>query len=159
MKHPELTVGAFIVDDANRILLIVSPKWSYRYSIPGGHVKFGESLFEAVSRETFEEVGLKVRPLKVIALQEVRRPQQFHEKDRHFIFVDVLCRPLSDEVKVDGSEVVGYVWAEPRKAVELPLEKFTEKLVRFYMKDRRGSILLALDGLSTTWSKKLLRPR
>lgn len=146
MRIPELTVGAFIVDRSDRILLVVSPKWRYRYSIPGGHVKFGEKIFEAVTREAFEEVGIKVKPVKVIAVQEVRRPVEFSEKNRHFIFVDVLCRPFSNKVTVDGSEIVGYVWAELEESLNLPLEKYTERLVKFYRKNRGSSILIAVDG-------------
>ncbi|MEM2986211.1 MAG: hypothetical protein QXZ71_04055 [Candidatus Caldarchaeum sp.] len=36
MNTPELTVGAFIIDSVGRLLLVVSPKWGYLYSIPGG---------------------------------------------------------------------------------------------------------------------------
>ncbi|MEM0440732.1 MAG: NUDIX domain-containing protein [Candidatus Caldarchaeum sp.] len=145
MKRPELTVGAFIVDEAGRILLVVSLKWNYLYSIPGGHVDHGERIFDAVIRETREEVGLDVKPVRIVALQEVRAPSQFVQRNRHFIFVDVLCKPLSRRVRVDGSEVKGYVWAEPRKALSLPLEKYTERLVKFYAKNPSNFILVALD--------------
>lgn len=146
MKRPELTVGAFIVDKGGRVLLVVSPKWNYLYSIPGGHVDHGEKIFDAVVRETREEVGLDVKPIRVIALQEVRSPRQFTQRKRHFIFVDVLCKPVSGNVCVDGSEIMGYVWAEPRKALTLPLETYTERLVKFYARNPDNSILVALDG-------------
>ncbi|MCX8201325.1 MAG: NUDIX domain-containing protein [Candidatus Caldarchaeum sp.] len=144
--RPELTVGALIVDEEGRILLVVSPKWRYLYSIPGGHVKFGERIFDAVSREALEEVGLRVRPIQIISIQEVIRPAQFTESKRHFLFVDVLCKPLSKTVQADGSEIMGYVWASPKQALQLPLERYTRKLVEFYSKNRRNSILVALDA-------------
>lgn len=131
--HPELTVGAFIVSPVGEVLLVVSPKWNYLYSIPGGHVEKGESVFEAVVRESSEEVGIKVKPLYVLAMQEVAYPEQFRDNCRHFIFIDVLCRALSTNVRLDGSEVVGYIWASPLKALKLPLEKYTRRLLRLYL--------------------------
>lgn len=133
-NYPELTVGAFIVSPKGEVLLIVSPKWGYLYSIPGGHVDMGESIFEAVVRESYEEVGLKVKPLYVLAIQEVKNPKQFRDVGRHFIFIDVFCRASSTKVKLDGSEVVGYIWASPRKALKLPLEKYTRRLLQFYVR-------------------------
>ncbi len=137
-NYPELTVGAFIVSPTGEVLLIVSPKWGYLYSIPGGHVDKGESIFEAVVRESYEEVGLKVKPFYVLAIQEVTNPKQFREIGRHFIFIDVFCRAFSTKVKLDGSEVVGYIWASPRKALKLPLEKYTRRLLQFYVRRPRS---------------------
>ncbi|MEM2114499.1 MAG: NUDIX domain-containing protein, partial [Candidatus Caldarchaeum sp.] len=84
-KNPELTVGAFILDRRDNLLLVVSHKWGYLYSIPGGHVNYGEKIFDAVVREAREEVGIKVKPERVMAFQEVCNPDQFYKKGRHFI--------------------------------------------------------------------------
>ncbi|MCS6769820.1 MAG: NUDIX domain-containing protein [Candidatus Caldarchaeum sp.] len=135
--YPELTVGAFIVDAKGRILLVVSPKWGYKYSIPGGHVLHGEKVFDAVVREAAEEVGLQVEPVEVIAFQEIYNPAMFYRKNRHFIFVDVLCKAISTDVKTDGAEVHGHIWVSPAKALKLPLEKYTKRLIRHYLKSRR----------------------
>ncbi|BAJ51493.1 conserved hypothetical protein [Candidatus Caldarchaeum subterraneum] len=146
MNTPELTVGAFIIDDSGKLLLVVSPKWGYLYSIPGGHVDHGEKIFQAVVREAWEEVGLKVKPVRVIAVQEVINPRHFKSRRRHFVFVDVLCKALNDRVLVDGEEIVGYIWKEPGHAFELPMESYTRRLVKFYVHSKGDSILFALDG-------------
>ncbi|MEM0349930.1 MAG: NUDIX domain-containing protein [Candidatus Caldarchaeum sp.] len=145
MKTPELTVGAFILDRAGRLLLVVSPKWGYLYSIPGGHVNYGERIFDAVVREALEEVGLRVKPLKVIAIQEVLHPRHFKHAGKHFIFVDVLCKAVSDKVTVDGEEIVGYVWKKPSHALMLPMEQYTRRLVEFYMKHKVNATMFALN--------------
>ncbi|MEM1942996.1 MAG: NUDIX domain-containing protein [Candidatus Caldarchaeum sp.] len=135
-KSPELTVGAFILDRRDNLLLVVSHKWFYLYSIPGGHVNYGEKIFDAVVREAREEVGIEVKPEKVIAIQEVCNPGQFYKKGRHFIFVDVLCRALSTDVKADHQEIQGYVWTELRRSLQLPLEKYTRRLVEHYLSSK-----------------------
>jgi len=117
------------------LLLVTSRKWGYRYSIPGGHVRKGETVFDAAIREAREEVGLSVKPHRVIAVHEVIYPQQFYSKGRHFIFIDVLCSVKSRDVKVDGDEIQGYVWVKPSEAFSLPLEKYTARLVRQYVRN------------------------
>lgn len=61
-------VGAVVVDDAGRLLLIRrghAPSAGL-WSVPGGHVEPGESLSEAVVREVREETGLDVHPGTVV---------------------------------------------------------------------------------------------
>ncbi len=61
-------VGAVVVDDAGRLLLIRrghAPSAGF-WSVPGGHVEPGETLPEAIVREVREETGLDVRPGAVV---------------------------------------------------------------------------------------------
>jgi len=133
-KTPELTVGAFIINRDGDILLVQSPKWSGGcYSIPGGHIEYGESIFKAVRREAYEEVGLRVKPLTLYMVQEVINPREFHESGRHFIFFDVLCKALTTSVRIDNAEITGYVWVKPREALKLRLEKYTKNLLSAYV--------------------------
>ncbi len=134
-KTPELTVGAFILSNQGDVLLVQSPKWSRGcYSIPGGHVEYGESIFQAVKREAYEEVGLRVKPIVLYMVQEVINPREFYQPDRHFIFFDVLCRALSTDVRIDNTEITDYLWIKPKKALRLKLEKYTRNLLSAYVK-------------------------
>jgi ADP-ribose pyrophosphatase YjhB (NUDIX family) len=130
---PELTVGALIVAGDGEILLVRSPKWFGRYSIPGGHVESGESIMDAAVREAFEEVGLKVRPVRPIMVQEVIHPRSFYKSGKHFIFFDVLCRASSKKVKIDGREIIDYVWCKPRNSLKMDLEGYTRRLLKNYL--------------------------
>ena len=44
-------------------------KWS-GYAFPGGHIEEGESLAESVIREVYEETGLTVAALKLVAVKD-----------------------------------------------------------------------------------------
>lgn len=59
IRGPRLTIGvrAIVVDEADRICLI---RHSYRdgWFLPGGGVKTGESLVDAMTRELGEETGI-----------------------------------------------------------------------------------------------------
>jgi ADP-ribose pyrophosphatase YjhB (NUDIX family) len=43
---------------------------SFAYALPGGHVEFGETLAECLSREIFEESGLNVEADKLVYVHE-----------------------------------------------------------------------------------------
>ena len=64
--YPEPTVGALVLNNQNKILLVKSHKWiNNRYSVPGGHVEIGESLSTAIIREVKEETGLEILPKRL----------------------------------------------------------------------------------------------
>ena len=43
-KFPEPIVGGLIFNKKGELLLVKSPKWLNRYSIPGGHIEVGEDF-------------------------------------------------------------------------------------------------------------------
>src|SRR5690242_15707627 len=54
-EMPIATVGALIFDEADRVLMIRTHKWSDLWGIPGGKIKWGESSEDALRRELKEE--------------------------------------------------------------------------------------------------------
>lgn len=131
-QYPEPIVGALIVKNDGEILLIKTPKWKSDYSIPGGHVELGETIEDAVKRESKEEVGLDVELKEVLFVQESVYSKEFHKK-KHFIFLECLCRAKSSDIKVDNREITEYIWIKPEKALELNLDTFTRKLLVDYL--------------------------
>ena len=59
---PQVGVGALIVDESNRVLLMLrnKPPEAGSWSIAGGRVEFMESVEAAVIREVKEELGVDV---------------------------------------------------------------------------------------------------
>ncbi len=58
-KNPSLTVDC-IIEKENQVLLISRKNYPFGYSLPGGFVEYGESVEQAVIRETKEETGLDI---------------------------------------------------------------------------------------------------
>lgn len=135
-RYPEPTVGALIVGKEGRILLVKSYKWGGKYSVPGGHIELGETMERAVIREVHEETGLEVQVVKLLLVQEAIFPDEFHDRDNHFIFFDYLCRALTDKPSLDEEEIQEYLWVDPRKAIEMELESFTRRLVLRFLEEK-----------------------
>lgn len=121
---PEPTVGALIRREDGRVLLCESHKWPGFYTVPGGHVELGESCEEALIREIKEEVGLDIKVIDLVSVQQVIYPSEFYRK-AHFIFFDYLCSLDGDqEVQVDQKEIQRTIWTLPKDALNSNIDRY-----------------------------------
>ena len=131
-QFPEPTVGALIFNQEDKIFLMKTHKWRNRYSIPGGHIELGERIEDALRREVKEETGLDIYHIQFIGIQECIFDDAFWEK-KHFIFIDYACRTKSTEVRLN-SEGQDYIWVSLDEAFNLPIEPYTERTIKEYVK-------------------------
>ncbi|MDE1811022.1 MAG: NUDIX domain-containing protein [Candidatus Micrarchaeota archaeon] len=136
-KAPEPVVGAYILDQRDRLLLIKSYKWGDQWLIPGGHIEYGESAFDTAVREVKEEVGLSVRPLGVVTVFEDIFPKDFFEK-RHFLYIELFCRAKSTKVKIDGDEVSEYAWFSLGEALKVVSNPTITSTISAYLEIKKG---------------------
>jgi ADP-ribose pyrophosphatase YjhB (NUDIX family) len=61
------SVGIILINAQHQILFYELTKFPYDYTIPAGHVDLNETLNDAVTRETLEEVGVDIRTPKLVA--------------------------------------------------------------------------------------------
>lgn len=120
---PEPTVGVFIFNETDELLLLKSHKWPGHYVIPGGHVELGERIEDAAIREAKEETGLDIYDLEFINFQEFIYDPSFW-KPRHFIFFDYACKTKSTDVQLND-EAEDHVWVKLDAAIQLPLDTYT----------------------------------
>ena len=130
--YPEATVGALIVNEVDKVLIVRSSKWNNKYTVPGGHIELGERAEEAIKREVREETGLDVEPVKLLLVQQAIYPKDYH-KHEHFLFMDYICKAKSSEVKLDGRELQEYLWVTPEDALKLDMEEYTTNFVVKYL--------------------------
>lgn len=87
-----VAVAAIILDEQGRILLC---KHTYRkarpWGIPGGSLEYGEDPEEAISREIFEETGLKVKVKRLLLAES--------SKEDHHVSLIYSCRIISGSFK------------------------------------------------------------
>ena len=132
---PEPTVGVFVFNQEDKLLLLKSHKWPGKYVVPGGHVELGERLEDAVIRETKEETGLDVYDIEFIVFQEFVYDPSFW-KPRHFIFFDYACKTRSTAVQLND-EAEEYIWVPLEEARHLPTDTYTQVCVEKLIEQRK----------------------
>jgi len=133
---PEPTVGVFIFNKANELLLLKSHKWPGQYVVPGGHVELGEHIEDAAVREAKEETGLDIYDLEFINFQQFIYDPSFW-KPRHFIFFDYACKTKLTEVMLND-ESEEHLWVELEAAAELPLDAYTRTSIEILLERHSG---------------------
>jgi len=132
---PEPTVGVFIFNQDDELLLLKSHKWPEKFVIPGGHVELGERIEDAAVREAKEETGLDIYDLEFINFQEFIYDPSFW-KPRHFIFFDYACKTRSTDVQLND-EAEDHVWVQLDAVVHLPLDTYTRTSINKLMEMRK----------------------
>jgi len=132
-KYPEPVVGVLVINPKGEILLVKSHKWKNKYSLIGGHIEIGETIEDAIKRETREETGLKINKIEFICFQEAL-PKKYFYKKKHFIFLDFACKiKYYKKIKLN-SENQEYIWIDPKKALNLSLNRYTKITLKTYLK-------------------------
>jgi len=135
-NRPRVVVGALILNKKKEVLLIKSFKWKGHFYIPGGHVEEGERMTQALKREIYEEVGLKVKISQFLGFQEGIFSPLYHKR-RHFIFFDYLCQTIgSEKVTPDEIEAEEFLWVKPLEALAMKIDPFTRRAIKIYLKNK-----------------------
>ena len=93
-KRPVPAVGAIVFRDG-AVLLVkrgAEPNRG-RWSLPGGSLEIGETVEAGAVRETREETGVDVQPLRVLDVRNFIERKD-GEVRWHYVLIDVLCEYL-----------------------------------------------------------------
>ncbi len=114
-------VQAVISSNSNgeeRFLLVKKLEYSarrYRWRLLKGGVKIGESEIDALKREIFEEVGLE----NVQVLDKVHSYQFTFKNVKHLVSSYKVKANLHERIRLQTSEVAGYIWVPKEKAIKM----------------------------------------
>jgi ADP-ribose pyrophosphatase YjhB (NUDIX family) len=108
---PLVGVGAVIVQEG-RVLLVQRGRepMKGRWTIPGGLIEIGESLLDAVVRETREETGLEVEPVELVELLD-RIHREEGRVRYHYVIADYLCRVVGGTLAA-ADDAAAVRWVE-----------------------------------------------
>lgn len=132
-QNPLITVGALICDGEGNVLMIQTHKWSDKWGIPGGKVKWGEDLVDGLKRETLEETGLVIDNIEFITVQEAIKSPVFY-KEAHFILVNYTAKADGMKPGVNlNDEAEDYAWVSPELAYNMDINEYTKVLLQKYL--------------------------
>lgn len=110
-RSPVLGVGAVIWNDKDEVVLVRRGKAPRQdqWSIPGGHLEWGESLHDAVLREVAEETGLTVEISGLIDTVDFIMRDGTGTVTRHYVLIDFAVRVIAGELRA-ASDAVEARW-------------------------------------------------
>ncbi len=73
---PNTTVAAIIHQDGKFLMVEEETAEGMRINQPAGHLEQGESLFQAVSRETLEETAYSFEPTELLGIYHWQKPDR-----------------------------------------------------------------------------------
>lgn len=125
---PVVTVGALIFNEAGKVLLVRTHKWSNLWGIPGGKVKWGETSETALRRELKEETNLAVDQIEFVLAQDCIHSKEFY-RDAHFVLLNYICRCGANDQVTLNEEAHEYQWLTLPAALQMPINTPTRTLL------------------------------
>ncbi len=109
-------MSAVSIDHGRVLLIRRSPPIPELWAPPGGKVEPHEGLLKALMRETYEEIGISLRPLRLIAEIELYAPS------RSYVLFSFLCEPPIDPDAISAhSDALDARWLQLNEAMAMPL--------------------------------------
>ena len=118
----------------NGRILMVKEVLDGKWTLPGGWADVGYSPFEVAAKEVFEEAGIKVKPVRLLAVFD--KMKHSHPPDIYHVYkLFILCED-SDEIVKPGMETTAAEWFERNKIPQLSELRITheqiETMFQFY---------------------------
>ncbi len=106
---PKVDVRAVVFQGSERVLMVREKLDRGRWTLPGGWADIGFSPFEVAAKEALEETGLIVKPVRLLALWDMRKhshpPQPWH-----IYKAFVHCRAEDGALLQETPETAGAAW-------------------------------------------------
>lgn len=125
-----MAIGALVLQ-AGKVLLVQRKKEPNkgRWAIPGGAVKLGETLRQAVKREIREETGLIVRiqaPIHVFDF--IERDKKGHVRF-HYVIVDFMANYVKGTLR-PGDDASDARWFSRKDLKDMPISRTTREFLK-----------------------------
>lgn len=139
-RQPIIATLAVTLRDG-RVLLIRrnSEADAARWGLPGGEVRWGETILDAAQREVSEEAGLSTRPIQAFSSHEIIETDATGRTDRHIIFIAVLCVGLPGQPDIgDDAREARWFQLEDLANASIKLNKNVVEIVQRASQLHRG---------------------
>lgn len=141
LPKKRVSAGCLFFDKQKR-LLVVNPTYKEKWEIPGGAVEKNESPMAAVIREVKEEIGLALKPERLLCV-DFSDETDSRTESLQFIFLGpMLTSSMIEKIKLPRGELSEFRFLPPKKAI---------KLLNNKLRRRVGHCLSVLDTDETLY--------
>ena len=116
--YPHITVAAIAERDGKFLFVREETEEGIVINQPAGHVEVGETILDAVVRETMEETAWKVEPLAFLGIDQYTSSINGITYIRHAFVVKAIYE-CEDVVLDDG--IIEALWLSPEEAFKMEL--------------------------------------
>lgn len=131
-KYPRVGIGVMMQNETGEVLLGLrqGSHGAGEWSFPGGHLEWGETVFETAVREVKEETGLSVGKMELISVADEMR--YIKTDNKHYLNIGVRAEYAGGEPQVrEPEKCKEWRWFSLNNLPEKILEG-TELIVRNY---------------------------
>jgi len=135
-KFPRVGIGVMIQNEKGEVLLGLrqGSHGAGEWSFPGGHLEFGETLFETAKREVKEETDLDVDEFQLISVADEMR--YIKTDGKHYVNIGIKAEYQRGEPKVmEPEKCKEWKWFSLDNLPEKMLEG-TELTIKNYKADK-----------------------
>jgi ADP-ribose pyrophosphatase YjhB (NUDIX family) len=128
--HPFAGVGAVVIREG-RLLMVKRGQEPNKgkWSIPGGGIELGETIYEAAVRETLEECSVQVEIMRVLdAADNIVRDEDGRIR-YHYAIIDLLGRYVSGEAKAQ-SDAAECRWVALTEIEKLDITEILREMLK-----------------------------
>jgi len=107
-KLPKIGTGVIILNNKKQVLFGKRTYNPIGWSVPGGHIEYGETIIDCAKRETLEEAGIEITSPKVMTIGE----NIFPDKNLHSItmFVFATADENQEPQNMEPDKCDGWQW-------------------------------------------------
>ena len=129
-EQPIVAVGAVVFKEGKILTIKRSQEPSKgKWSIPGGRVELGETVYEAAKREALEECSIEIEIERLLdSVDNIIRDEEGHIK-YHFVIIDLLAKHVSGEIKA-RSDADECRWVTPQELAELDITPMLRNMLK-----------------------------
>ena len=128
IKNGVRATACAVIEKDNKVLLVkrnTEPFNGY-WTLPGGHIDFGETAEQAIKREVKEETGLTIKPKFLHYRDEIYPEINWHGE------VLIFYGKAEGKEQIDGKEITDIRWFDIEEAIKMKLAFQHEKTLTIY---------------------------
>ncbi|MFA5748394.1 MAG: NUDIX domain-containing protein [Candidatus Absconditabacterales bacterium] len=123
-KHPELVIGAFIINNKNELFLRTTPSQNDKYTCVNGKIAWGETIEKTLKNQVKEKTNLEIESYELIGLTNgLNIISNSNPEPINMIFADYIVR-INNLDKFKSDEKRKYKWLLPKEWLKMEKDKF-----------------------------------